>query len=169
VVADAVLAELERVLHAYVARLRSDPVTSSAHSVDETQIEDHLATFLTDLASTIASLDVPAGGATTATRDATAIQRTVAERHGAQRARLGWAEEEVRREFTILGEELAAAVRRRAPDGGRGPTPAARRGDAERALERLDQFLALAERLSVESYRRTAARHGAENGDAARS
>ena len=89
-------------------------------------------------------------------RDSTAIQRVVAERHGAQRARLGWTEQELRREFTILREELAAAVRRRAPSQLHGPTAEAREGEAERALELLGEFVAVAERSSLASFRRTA-------------
>jgi len=154
------------VLHAYVARLRSDPATPSAHALDEGQVEDHLASFLADLASTLTSLDGPAGEPTDAVRDGTAIQRVVSDRHGAQRARLGWAASELRREFTILREELVAAVRRRAPVRLRGPTPEARIGEAERALEVLAQFLAVAERVSMESYRRIAGGAERANGHA---
>ena len=160
-VADAVLAELERVLHAYVARLRSDPATTSAHGASEAQVEDHLASFLADLAGALHHLDGAGRGSqglqgepTAAVRDSTAIQRVVAERHGVQRARLGWSEQELRREFAILGEELAAAVRRRAPGLVAGPTAEAREGEIERALEVLGQFLGVAERLSLESFRR---------------
>jgi hypothetical protein len=38
----------------------------------------------------------------------------VAERHGAQRARLGWTGDALRREWRILGEEIERAIRRRA-------------------------------------------------------
>jgi hypothetical protein len=160
-----VLGELERVLHAYVARLRSDPSTPSAHGATEAQVEDHLASFLADLAGALHHLDAaegatPPGEPTAAVRDSTAIQRVVCERHGAQRARLGWSEQEVRREFTILREELAAAVRRRAPGVLPGPTAAARHGEAERALEVLGAFVAVAERLSLESFRRAGTRAG---------
>jgi hypothetical protein len=168
-----VLGELERVLHAYVARLRSDPATPSAHGVTEEQVEDHLASFLTDLAGALRQLDglFDGGGAAAASpdelaaavRDSSAIQRVAAERHGAQRARLGWSEQEVRREFTILREELSAAVRRRAP--GLLPGPAARAGGAERALEVLGQFLAVGERLSVASFQREAPAGGGAAGD----
>jgi hypothetical protein len=158
--AEAVLGELERVRHAYVARLRSDLATPSAHAAAEAQVEDHLASFLADLAAALHHLDAAEGGTppgepTAAVRDSTAIQRVVAERHGAQRARLGWSEQEVRREFTILREELAAAVRRRAPGLLSGPTAAARQGEVERALEVLGAFVAVAERLSLASFRRT--------------
>ena len=112
-VRDAILVELERTLHVYVARLRSDPGTPSAHSLSEAELEDHLATFLSDLAATFSSLDLAAGGDGDALRDSTAIQRTVSERHGSQRRRLGWGEEEIRREFQVLQEEVAAAIQRR--------------------------------------------------------
>ena len=161
VVADAVLGELERVLHSYVARLRSDPATPSAHAATEAQVEDHLASFLADVSGALNYLDsaeggVPTGEPTAAVRDSSAIQRVVAERHGAQRARLGWSEQELRREFTVLREELAAAVRRRSPNLMPGPTTAARQGDAERAVEVLGEFIAMAERLSLASFRRMA-------------
>ena len=157
-VADAILAELDRVLHAYVARVRSDPDTPSAHAEPEAQIEDHLASLLADMGATLYQLDATldatrAEEAVAEVRDGSAIQRLVAQRHGTQRARLGWREEEVRREFTILHEELAAAVRRAAPPRLGGPTPESREREARRALEVLGQFVVLAERLSVAAYR----------------
>jgi hypothetical protein len=45
--------------------------------------------------------------------DGGAIRTTIAERHGAQRARMGWGAPEVEREFDILREEITAGVRRR--------------------------------------------------------
>ncbi|MEJ7810769.1 MAG: ATP-binding protein [Gemmatimonadaceae bacterium] len=158
-VAEVVRAERERVLHACVARLRSDPGTPSAHAVSEPEVEDNLASFLAHLAGTLASLDVPSAGVTDAARDVAAIQRVFADAHGAERARLGWTEGEVRREFTILTEELAAAIRRRAPAVLR------RRGEAERARERLNEVVAVAERLSLESYRRAAGARETTRGD----
>ena len=148
----AILAELERVLHAYVARLRSDPATPSAHDTSEAQLEDHLASFLADLAGALVQLDDGANGsspeATSAIRDSTAIQRVVSERHGAQRARLGWSAAEVRREFRILREELEAAVQRRVPAVHDGPAVPGRGSGIARALEVMSTFLDAAEQLS---------------------
>jgi hypothetical protein len=70
-VRDAILVELERTLHVYVARLRSDPASPSAHALSEAELEDHLATFLSDLAATFSSLDLAAGGDGDALRDGT--------------------------------------------------------------------------------------------------
>src|SRR5437868_8453109 len=46
--------------------------------------------------------------------DGADIQRLVAERHGAQRARLGWSEDAVRQEYRLLAEELRRVIRRHA-------------------------------------------------------
>ncbi len=165
-VAEAVLGELERILHVYVARLRTDPGTPSAHAIDEVQIEDHVASFLGNLAATLPSLGeatLHAGPGSAAedptgdVRDGAAIQRVVAERHGAQRARLGWSESELRREYTILREELTAAVQRRALRDRPRPTADADRQETAQALAVLTEFLALAERLSLTEHRVTVA------------
>ena len=62
---------------------------------------------------------------------------------------------DMRREFTILREELAAAIRRRAQRDLPGPTPEARVAAADRALELLGQFVSIAERLSLASFHQT--------------
>jgi PAS domain S-box-containing protein len=145
-VREAILSEMERVLYAFVARLRSDPETPSAHSIGESDLEDHLASFLADVAQTLAGLDLAAGEDGSALRDGTAIQRAIAERHGLQRRRLGWSESELRREHKILMEELAAAVRRQ--------IVRERQGEVEEAIGALAKFLGSAERISVESFLR---------------
>jgi PAS domain S-box-containing protein len=145
-VRDAILVELERTLHVYVARLRSDPGTPSAHGLSEAELEDHLATFLSDLAATFSSLGVAAGGDGEALRDGTAIQRTVAERHGSQRRRLGWREDEIRREFQILQEEVAGAIQRR--------VHRPRAEEVHEALDAVARFIATSERISLDSYAR---------------
>jgi signal transduction histidine kinase len=113
VVGEAALEELERVLSGYAARLRTDAGTPSARALTDADIEDHTATFLADMAQALTAIEAAKGAPSAILRDGTLIQRVIAERHGGQRARLGWGEAEVRREFQILREELAAAVRRR--------------------------------------------------------
>jgi PAS domain S-box-containing protein len=144
-VRDAILGDLERILHAYVARLRSDPGTPRARALSEAELEDHLASFLSDTAQTLGAMDLTAGAESGMLRDGTAIQRVIADRHGRQRARLGWSEEEVRREFQILREELTAAVRRRV----RRP----REGEVAEVAGVLEEAIARAEEVSVESLR----------------
>jgi hypothetical protein len=142
---DAVLADLERVLHAFVARVRGDAAVPTAGRISEAELEDHLATFLSDVAHTIGTIDLSDSADSEMLRDGTAIQRTIAERHGAQRFRLGWSDDEIRREFEILAEELSAAVRRR--------VSTEREAEVESAIALLEEFLARAERISRMSHR----------------
>jgi PAS domain S-box-containing protein len=147
-VRDAIFAELERILYAFVARLRSDPATPSAHTRSEAELEDHLASFLSDIAQTFGGMDLAAGSSGDALRDGSDIQRRISERHGEQRFRLGWAEPEVSREHQILREELAAAIRRH--------VHRERPDEVEEMIDAVRIFLSAGERVSIEAYRRAA-------------
>ena len=85
-----------------VERLRSDPQIPRARQVTRTELEDHIATYLSDIGQMFAILDERGGDRLPLLADGTAIQRIIAERHGAQRHRLGWTEEELRREYAAL-------------------------------------------------------------------
>ncbi|HEX8271345.1 MAG TPA: ATP-binding protein [Longimicrobiaceae bacterium] len=141
---DALLPELDQVLHAYVARLRSDPLTPTAHAMAEPELENHLATLLADVAQTLGGMDLAAGVGDESLRAGTEVQRTVADWHGRQRRRLGWGEAEVRREFQVLREELASCIRRRV----RGEKPS----EVERVLAAVDAFVDAAETVSLAGY-----------------
>ncbi|CAN5709613.1 hypothetical protein BH23GEM9_BH23GEM9_17550 [soil metagenome] len=143
-VKDAILGELERILKSYVVRLRADTDVPSARNTAQVVIEDHLASFLADIAQTMGSVDLAAGAGADMLRDGTIIQRTIAERHGAQRARLRWTEPEVRREFAILQEEVLAAVQRRV----RLP----RQEEMDEISRVITEILDRARRLAMDSY-----------------
>jgi hypothetical protein len=160
--ADAVLGELERVLDAFVVRLRHDPAMPSARSVPEPLLEDHLASFVADVAATLGSVDLSVNSPNGSVHDGSVIQRLVAERHGMQRARLGWSEPELAREFEILGEELADALRRRMPRSPDNPNAEGGAGEAERALEYIQQAIQLAADVSRASHRQALVDNGAE-------
>jgi PAS domain S-box-containing protein len=144
-VRDALFAEMERILYAFVARLRSDPATPSAHARGEAELEDHLASFLSDVAHTFGAMDLAAGSDGESLRDGSDIQRRISERHGEQRFRLGWTEAEVVREYEILAEEIAAAIRRH--------VHRERPYELDEMIDAVRKFLAAGERVSLESYR----------------
>ena len=144
-VRDALFAEMERILYAFVARLRSDPATPSAHARSEAELEDHLASFLSDIAQTFGAMDLAAGSDGESLRDGSDIQRRISERHGQQRFRLGWTEAEVVREHQILAEEIAAAIRRH--------VHRERPYEVDEMIDAVRTFLAAGERVSLESYR----------------
>jgi PAS domain S-box-containing protein len=159
--AELLLGEMERILAGFTARMRADPGVPAAHGVEVSQVEDHFASFIADVAGTLANVDAELGAPADALGDGTAIQRVIAERHGAQRARLGWDEAQLRREFGIFREELEAALKRGAPIRLPAPTAQARLAEAARAMELVARFVDVAEGVGVEALRRTLAEGGA--------
>ncbi|HET6229599.1 MAG TPA: ATP-binding protein [Longimicrobiaceae bacterium] len=148
-VQEAITLEMDRLLHAYVARLRGDPRFVHARGIPEPELEDHLVSFLADVAGTLGGADLAAGAEAGSLRDGTAIQRTIAQRHGAQRQRLGWTAAEVRGEFRVLREELEAALRRRLhPE---------REGEVDEAVGLVTVFVDTAEQVSLASHALAAA------------
>ena len=93
-----------------VDRLRGDNMIPRARQVSRTELEDHIATYLSDIGQMFAILDERAAYRVPLIVDGTAIQRLIAERHGAQRQRLGWTEEELRREHATLVAEVERVV-----------------------------------------------------------
>ena len=108
--------ELEPLLSTFVARLRADATVPFAHDLRFWQLADHVGTYVADLGGMLIALPEANGHPSSLLGDGTDIQRLVAERHGRQRAQLGWTEEALRREWQILAEEVDRAVRRRARD-----------------------------------------------------
>jgi len=93
-----------------VDRLRGDPQIPRAREVTRTELEDHIATYLSDIGQMFAVLDERGTDRTPLIIDGTTIQRLIAERHGAQRYRLKWTEEELRRELSTLLAEVERVV-----------------------------------------------------------
>jgi signal transduction histidine kinase len=119
-VGDALLREVESVVDTFVERLRAEPVCESARDLRFSQLTDHVATLIADMAGALVVLEEAAAQPSSLLEDGADIRRLVAERHGRQRARLGWAEAGLRREYAILCEELLRAIRRCfTPDDGR--------------------------------------------------
>jgi len=145
-----------------VDRLRADAAVPAAAAVPFSHLAEHLVVLLADVAGAVLVLAETGPRPSALLTDAADIRRLVSARHGAQRARLGWSEVELRREFTILRKELAAAIARRALRDIPGPTPQARSAAAERAVELLDQFVSVAERLSLASFRESSTKVEAE-------
>ena len=140
-------ARLEDVLAAVATRLRTDPDTPGAARLARSELEDHVLTFLADVAQSLVVVEETGGPESDVLRDGTTIQRVVSELHGAMRQRRGWSEAEIGREYEILGEELAAAVAGRVPEGA---------GDASLARDVLARLVDRARAVALASARRTA-------------
>jgi hypothetical protein len=95
----------DRVVAVWVRRIQGDPGVPAAHALDRARLEDHTQTLVLEIGRALTILDTT-GGAPLMMRDGENIQRTLAQLHGLQRARLGFAGDEIRREYAILQEEM---------------------------------------------------------------
>jgi signal transduction histidine kinase len=145
-VGTTVLSQLHTVMETVVSRIRCDPGVTMAKGLRTTQVADHLSTLLANILGALAVVEESSGKPSQMLADAMEIQRLVAERHGAQRAPLGWTEQSMRREFMIIREELQRFVRDAVPSDGELPV-----GDAVGSLTR---FVDQAEYVAVRSLER---------------
>jgi signal transduction histidine kinase len=145
-VGEILMRELKPLLEIFVARLRAECPAPGVSGLRFSQLADHVASYLADLAGILIALEEADGRPSSVLADATDIHRLVASRHGMQRARLGWTEEAIRCEYHILGSEIERVIRRR--------------GDAigsqmlEEALTIMARFLEQAEEMSIRAFAR---------------
>ena len=142
----SILSDLDTLVAAIVSRIRSDPNLTMAAGLRTSQVSDHLSTFLADVAGALSVVEESSGKPSPLLADAMEIQRLVSERHGAQRARLGWTESSLRREFMIIREELDRVVQRSVPR----PGPLR----SEDAIGVVNRFIDQAEYVSVRALER---------------
>ena len=104
----------DRVVEGWAQRVQRDPGVPRAHELDRARLEDHTQTLVLEIGRALTILDTT-GGAPLMMRDGENIQRTLAQLHGLQRARLGFAADEIRREYTVLLEEMEGLLRAELP------------------------------------------------------
>jgi signal transduction histidine kinase len=110
-IARHVAREAEYIVDGLARRLREDPLTPQARAVGTLELKDHIGTLLTDVAKSLSLVVEMGGEPSQILRDGTEVQRLLAERHGAQRARLSWTETAHAREFEILRDGVETCVR----------------------------------------------------------
>ena len=111
-IGDSLMHEMETILDAFVAQLRHEPLMPAAPTLRYSQLVDHTGAMLADIAAALITLDESRGAPSALLLDSADIQRFVADRHGLQRARLGWTVEALAREAEILRVEIERSVRR---------------------------------------------------------
>jgi signal transduction histidine kinase len=117
-VGDVLRVNIEDVLAAYTDRLRAE--VEHGQQMRRAELEDHAVSFLADLAQSLVILGEAGTEAADLLRDGSAIQRTVAEHHGARRHAQGWDLEALHRDHEVLREEVERIVRARLPQGNAG-------------------------------------------------
>jgi signal transduction histidine kinase len=143
----AMLGAVDEIVAGYVLRLRSDPAIPTARRLPEILLRDHLTTFVSDLAESLSIIEASGGAPSQLMRDGSEIQRVIADRHGRLRHQLGYTEAELLRDFELLTDEVALAVRRLSSSD----------AALDEALSLLAVFLDRARETSVESFRRAGA------------
>ncbi|HEX5438181.1 MAG TPA: ATP-binding protein [Gemmatimonadaceae bacterium] len=141
--------EIRPVVRALIDRLRADADVPQAAELGDAQLEDHAAAFLVDIVQSLVIVGDSGGEQSPLIRDGTEIQSLIANRHGAQRFRLGWSAEQVHHEF-----ELLRALMREAVDRVTRPEDQAALAAAAAIIDRLLDF---AERVSMRGFRLAAA------------
>ena len=147
-VGEVLLREIETLVESLTLRIRGEELAPAAKSLKFSQLVDHTATYLADLGDILIAIEEAEGQPTVLVADGTEIQRTIAERHGMQRARLGWSGDALRREYVLLREEVERTIRRR----GRTIAPAA----IDEGLTILGRLLEQGEEWSVRAFARVA-------------
>jgi PAS domain S-box-containing protein len=117
--------QVDALVSAYADRLRAEPRVPLARGMQQAELEDHMVTALADLAQTLVIVGEAGTAETGLLADSVAINRVVAERHGVRRHAQGWDLAALRRDYAVMREVLARAVRADARAGG---------ADAEAAL-----------------------------------
>ena len=115
-IGDSLMHEMEAILDAFVAQLRREPLMPAAPTLRYSQLVDHIGAMLSDIAAALVTLDESHGAPSALLLDSADIQRFIADRHGLQRARLGWTPAALAREVEALRAEIERAVRRCFPD-----------------------------------------------------
>ncbi len=140
-VGNLVLERLGPILTSYTRRLREDPRLPGGPGTSDAELRNHALHFLSGITQHLLALD--SGDGSELLRDTGTLQRTVAELHGAQRRRLGWDEDQLRRDMEILRDEVLRQVREAAEPG----------AELEDALGALERMLERGERVSLRAWR----------------
>jgi hypothetical protein len=142
----AIEAHVDELTRRFVVRLREDEAIPRRAETSASQLEDHVAVFVADIAKALTILD-EGRGEPSLMHDGSAIQDVISDLHGAQRHRLGWTEAAAVREFEMLEEEVLALLRRELP-------PEAEATGV--AIAVVHALLAKAARVSLAGFRRAA-------------
>ena len=83
----------------------------AAPTLKYSQLADHVGALLADIAAALVTLEDSEGAPTMLLADTADLQRFISDRHGTQRARLGWTIDGLARENVILQEEVERSIR----------------------------------------------------------
>jgi signal transduction histidine kinase len=98
---------------AMAVRLRTSEGFPPAGNLSDAQLVDHIPAYVVDIGLALIIVSEVGVEASALLHDGNAIRNEIAERHGAQRRRLGWGASHIEREYDLLLEELDRILRAR--------------------------------------------------------
>jgi PAS domain S-box-containing protein len=98
---------------ATATRLRTREGGPFTGAISDSQLVDHLPAYIADLGLTLVIVSEVGAEASALLQDGNAIRTEIAERHGAQRRRLGWSVKDVEAEYDVLLAEIEHVLRAR--------------------------------------------------------
>ncbi len=140
-----VLANADEIITRHAQRMAEDPAFPGKGLLTEADLKDHGVTLLADIAESLSTYEQSRIDSPALLRDGGHIQQVICELHGAQRARLGWGEEQIHREYQILREVVEASIREHVRDR---PEQ-----EIENAIGTLMRVFDVAERISTRANR----------------
>jgi len=146
---ELMMEELDAIVRKYAKQLNGKGGIAAAASLSSSELEDHAAAFLADIIQSLVIVEEAGDGASGIMRDGGVLRRLISERHGAQRKRVGWSEEDLKREFELIRAAVFAALRRVA----RHNKDAAVQDQRRAAQNLLAKLLESAEQTSLRGYR----------------
>jgi PAS domain S-box-containing protein len=130
--------------HAIVARIRTSDVLPPAGALGDAQLVDHIPAYVVDLGLALVIVSEVGVEASGLLHDGNAIRSEIAERHGAQRRRIGWSIRHVELEYDLLLEELDRLLRARSTAG---------EAQLDGAIELISRLVAQSRVASVRGHR----------------
>ena len=108
----ALLGQIPALVDSFVNRLRAEAIVPGSLSMRLSQLSDHVAAYVADIASMLGAIEDARGQPSRLVVEGAEIQSHIAERHGMQGGRLGWTAQTLHREWQILSDEIERGIRR---------------------------------------------------------
>jgi hypothetical protein len=140
----------DAVVEAFVERLRGEDLIPNIRSLPFLQLADYLSNYVATIGTSLVAVEEGHGQPSGLVTDGSDILRMLADRHGAQRQRLGWTLSALEREWQLFGEELHRVIGRSAP--------AIAESTLAEAGVMVDRYLEHARETSLRSFARAAAK-----------
>jgi PAS domain S-box-containing protein len=106
----ALAAEALAIGQTMAVRLRTTEGFPPLGALSDAQLVDHIPPYIADLGLALVIVSEVGAEASALLHDGHAIRNEIAERHGAQRCRIGWSVADIEREYDLLLEEIERAI-----------------------------------------------------------